>query len=203
MKKIFFAGISAVALTALILTGCAKLPTPEIDAANASISEATSAGAELYAFDNYIKLIDSMDSIMVNVEAQKSKLIKNYGDIKEQLAGITTFAQKVIEETESRKEELKSEIQSTISEVKTLIETNRQLILEAPRGKEGTTALMAIRDELNAIETTIQDAGNMLVEGEYMATLEKARSAREKAASINTELTSVIAKYKMNVRNRS
>ncbi len=97
---------------------------------------------------------------------------------------------------------MKAEIQTTIADAQALIESNRNLILEAPRGKEGTSALEAIKQELNTIETTITEANTMLESGDYIATLDKAKAAKEKASSINAELTEVIAKYKANVMKR-
>ena len=193
--------LSFLGLTALLLVSCSKLPQTEIDLANAAIEETKAAGAETYAHDNFITLQDSMNRVMVNLEVQKSKLLKNYTSVVEGLSGVTGFAHEVKLETENRKAELKNEIQKTIAEVKTLIETNKQLILEAPKGKEGATALVAMQGELDSIEAAINEASTMLESGDYLATLDKARAAKEKAYSINTELTEVIAKYKGNVKN--
>ncbi len=202
MKNKFKYMLVSMGMSALIFSGCSKLPQAEIDAVNAAIEEARTAGAELYVPESYIALQDSLSAVMVGIEAQGSKLIKNYSASKEQLASVTQYAGEVKFEAEARKEAIKVEIMNTIAEVKTLIETNKQLIMEAPRGKEGTTALMAIKGELNAIEASINEAGTMLENGEYLSTLDKATATKAKALSINEELTQVIAKYKANVQNR-
>lgn len=196
MKNKFLVGITTLGLTALLFTSCSKLPQVEIDAANTAIEEAKLAEADIYVHDNFVALQDSLKAVMVTIETQQSKFFKNYTAAKVDLTGVTEFAQKVKLQVENRKAELEVEIENTIAEVKTLIESNRQLILEAPKGKEGTSALMAIKDELNTIETTINEANSMLESGELLATLDKANAAKEKANSINTELTEVIAKYK-------
>jgi hypothetical protein len=203
MKNRFFSVFAALGLTALLISGCTKLPQAEIDAANAAIAEAEAAGADVYAALSFVALQDSMKAVMLNIEAVGSKFIKNYTKSVDQLAGVTQFAQEVKQEAETRIEELKTEIQETIAEVTTLIKTNRQLILEAPKGKEGTSALTAIKGELDAIETTINEAGSMLGSGEYQHVLDKAKAAREKAVAINEELTQVIAKYKSNTSKRN
>ncbi|MBN1598042.1 MAG: hypothetical protein JW894_07090 [Bacteroidales bacterium] len=202
MKNKFSLGFLTLVLTALLLASCSKVPQAEIDAANAAIEEAKTAGADIYVHEDYIALQDSLNAVMANIEAQKSKFIKNYSTLKDQLSGITAYAQEVKQKTETRKAELKTEIENTIAEVKTLVETNRQLILEAPKGKEGTSALVAIKDELNAVETSINEANSMLESGEYLTALDKAKAAKEKANSINAELTEVIAKYKANVKGK-
>jgi len=178
------------------------LPQAEIDAANAAIEQATTAGADVYVHENFVALQDSMNTVMVSIESQKSKFIKNYSSSVEQLAGVTQFAGEVEQQAEIRKEELKVEIQSTIAEVKALIESNRQLILDAPKGKEGSSALMAIKGEVDAVETSINETSTLFGTGDYMASLGKAIASKEKAAAINAELTEVIAKYKSNVKSR-
>jgi len=202
MKNRFKAILIPVAISTLVISGCSKLPQVEIDAANAAIEEANSAGADLYAPDLYLALQDSMSAVMIKAEAQDSKLIKNYSAVKESLEAVTLYAGEVKAQTELRKETLKQEILSTIQEVKSLIETNRQLILEAPRGKEGTSALLAIKGELNTIEMAINEANSMLENGEYLATQEKTTAAKAQAEAINAELTKVISTYKANAGNR-
>lgn len=200
MKTRFFTGIAATGLTLLIITGCSKLPQAEIDAASLAIEEARSAGADVYIPEIYADLQDSLNRVMVNLETQKSKFIRNYSSSREDLAAVGQYAAEVKQQAETRKEALKVEIQQTISEVKTLIATNRQLILEAPRGKEGTSALMTLKGEIDAVETSILETSALFESGDYLATMSKALAAKEKATAINTELSRVITKYKENTR---
>jgi len=202
MKKSFFASIAMIGLTTLVFTSCSKVPQEEIDAATSAVEQAASAGANIYVHDDFVALEDSLNSVMVEIESQKSKFIRNYGAAKESLTGETQFAMEVKQQAETRKEELKIEIQNTIAEVKFLIESNRQLILQAPRGKEGTTALTAIKSEIDAVEQSVTETNALLEMGEYLASLDKAKIAKEKAGSINAELTGVIAKYKANTQGR-
>jgi hypothetical protein len=203
MKNRFFSSIAFLGLTALIITSCSKLPQAEIDAANAAVEQARNAGADIYVPDSYIALQDSLKGVMTGIESQESKLFKNYTEAAAQLEGVTKYATEVKQQAETKKEELKMEIQNTIAEVKTLIETSRQLILEAPRGKEGTSALVAIKGELDAIETSINQTNEQFESGDYLATMGQASAAKEKAASIQAELTEVIAKYKSAARSRN
>ncbi|HAF29451.1 MAG TPA: hypothetical protein DCG75_10430 [Bacteroidales bacterium] len=202
MKNKFLIGLTTLGLTALLFTSCSKVPQVEIDAANTAIEAAKTAGAEQYQYEGFVALQDSMKSVMVNIENQKSKFIKNYSDAKTQLDAVTVMAQSVLQNTLTRIEEVKVEVQNTTAEVKTLIETNRQLIKEAPKGKEGATALLAIKEELNVIETTLTNAETKFSANEYLTALDMVKASKEKATSINTELTEVIAKYKSNVKGR-
>jgi hypothetical protein len=202
MKNKFFASIAFLGILSLILTSCSKVPQAEIDAVNTAIEQAKTAGADVYVPEEFVALQDSLNVVMVTIESQKSKFIKNYATVKDQLVDVTNFAVEVKQQAETKKEAVKVEIQSTIAEVKTLIETNRKLILEAPKGKEGTSALVAIKGEVDAIETSINETTTLFETGDYIASHEKAIAAKEKATAINTELTDVIAKYNANTKNR-
>lgn len=202
MKNKFFASLAILGLTAMIFTGCSKQPQAEIDAANAAIEQAKQVGADVYVHESFMALQDSLNSVMVLVEAQNSKFIKNYSKAKEQLVGVTQFAGEVKLQAETRIEEMKSEIQANITEVKSLIEANRNLCTEAPKGKEGTSALMAIKAEIDAVEVSINETATMVENGDFATVLDKTNAAKEKATAIQTELTEVIAKYKANVKKR-
>lgn len=195
MKTKYSIGLATLGVVAILATSCGEIPQEEMNQANAAISEARAAGAELYAPEAFVALQDSMNAVSEGIEAQSSKFFSNYSDSKEGLAAVTQLAGEVQLKAESKKEELKTQIQATIAEVKGLIEANNQLILDAPRGKEGTSALVAIQGELTTIETAISETGVLLEQGEYFASLDKATAAKEKATAINTELQTVISKY--------
>jgi len=202
MKKKLFSGLIATVLVGFLFVSCSKIPQLEIDTANAAIEEAKSAGAEMYVHDSYVILVDSMKSVMENIEAQKSKIFKNYKVEKVNLVNITTLAQEVKQQAIDKKEQLKQEILTTISEVNTLIATNRELLKQAPKGKEGASALVIIGEELNEIEVLLNLVNKMMEQEEYLGSMDKAKIAKEKATAINQELQTVISKYKTNVKGK-
>ena len=189
-------------LFTMLLAGCSKVPQEEIDKANAAIEAAKTAGAETYNAESFAALNDSMKVVMENIEAGKSKFLKSYGDSKEKLAAITATANEVEAETVKIIDSLKAQIQATIAEVNTLLEENRQLISEAPRGKEGTSALNAIRNEISMIETSVAEATSMFENADYQGANDRTMASKEKAVAINAELKEVIAKYKAAVKAR-
>ncbi|KPL16393.1 MAG: hypothetical protein AMS23_01045 [Bacteroides sp. SM1_62] len=194
MKKKIFYGLAAL-MVAVLLSSCSKAPQTEIDQANAAIDSAKAAGAEIYVPDAFAALQDSMNAVIIMIEEQDSKLIKSYADSKEKLAQISVMAREVALKSDTRREEIKTETLAILSEVKSLLEENKQLISAAPKGKEGTAALQAMKNELNVIETSVAEVEGMFAEGELLACHSKASAAKEKAQMMNTELTEVIAKY--------
>lgn len=197
IMKMKYTLISAMIIGMIGLTSCADVPQVEVDAANAAIIEAQTAGAEIYVEAEFQALNDSMAVAMASLEEQKSKFFKNYSETKEKLAAVTAQAAQVTANTVAAIEVLKNEITETITEVQGLVAVGRDLISQAPRGKEGTTALVAIKAEIDAIETSVNESNTMFQNGELKATMEKLTVAVEKASAINSELSEVISKYKV------
>lgn len=194
--------IGALIIGMVAVTSCADVPQTEIDAATAAIETAKAAGAEVYVTEQYNALNDSMAVAMASLEEQKSKFFKKYTKTVEKLTQVTAMANEVSANTEATKEAVKAEILASMEEVQTLVAQGRQLITEAPKGKEGTTALEAIKTELDVVEASITESNTMFQNGELKPSLEKVKVAKEKANSINTELTEVISKYKAAPRRK-
>jgi len=195
MKNKILIGLTTLGVVALLLTGCSKVPQSELDVANSAIEVAKAAGADLYVPDAYAALQDSMKVITEKIELQKTKMFRKYGEVKENLNAVTLLANQVSEQTEVRKNEVKKEVQNTLAEVKTILEENKQLIAKAPKGKEGSAALLEIKNEISVIQSSVDEASKMLEVNQYIEALNKVKAAKEKASSINVELKEVIAKY--------
>ena len=189
-----FTALSVVVL----LSSCGKVPQAEIDAANAAIQAAQAAGADVYVAGDYAALQDSMNVVNQKVEEQNGKLFKNYKDVNAMLAVVTQMAGEVQSKTEAKKEEVKNEIANLQNEVSELVARNNDLIANAPKGKEGTAALEAIKGDNTVVETTMTEVTTLAASGELMSALDKAKAAKEKAQALNDELSEVIAKYSKN-----
>ncbi len=193
MKNKLFLGLVAI-MFVTVLASCDKIPQAEIDAANAALTEAQAAGAEMYIPQDYLLVKDSLNAILAKVEVQNSKFFKKFGECKEQLVGVTALASELKGKTDVRKEEVKKELETALEEIKVVMEENNKLFAKAPRGKEGKEALEQIKAELGVIETTVGEATNMLASGDYLPALDKVKAAKEKANSILEELKAAIAK---------
>ena len=194
MKKKNLSGIIAIGIV-IFLSSCGKSPVAEIESANASIEKAKQAEAELYAPAKFAALQDSLKVALVMVETQNNKKLKKYADAKEKLQEVVSLSDSVIAKSQRNKEIMKKDIQTLLADVKALLEENKQLITQAPKGKEGTAALAEIKVEIEMVEKSINETSEMFNKGEVIATLDKAKAAKNKAASINTELKDVIARY--------
>jgi hypothetical protein len=195
MKNKVLMGLAAIAMVAF-LSSCGKVPQTEIDATNAAIAAAQAAEANVYIPAEFAALQDSMNAINAAVETQKSKLFKKFGPVKENLAKTLTLATTVAANAATKKEEVKKEAETLLTDIKAVIEDNGKLILKAPRGKEGAAVIEQIKADMATINTSVADAQALYDKGTYMEALNKIKAAKEKADGINTELKDAIAKVK-------
>ncbi len=196
MKNRFFLVVATVAAVAL-MTSCGKVPQANIDAANAAIDSAKTVQADIYLPTEFAALNDSMSVIMQGVEAQKSKLFKNFKEAKAKSDALTALANQVVANAAVKKDEVKKEAEGLLAEVKTLLTDAQGLVKKAPTGKEGKAVIEEIKGELAAIETTINDSQTLFDGGtNYMQVLDKVKAAKVSLDGIITELTEAIAKVR-------
>jgi hypothetical protein len=193
MKNKILVGLSAIMIATMFM-GCAKVPQTEIDAANAAIQNAVTAGAEKYLPQDFASLKDSMNAVLEGIELQKGKVFAKYGDAKTKLAAVTTMAGDLVTKTEARIAELKAEVPKKLEEVASLVKETKQLVLKAPKGKEGLAALNAIKGEIATAEASMNDVTPLLNSGDVLGASNKVNGLLEKLLSIKKELQDAIAK---------
>ena len=135
-----------------------------------------------------------MKAIMADVEAQNSKLFKKFGPAKVKLDAALALANQVASNAAVKKEEVKKEAETLMTEIKAVIEENTTLMKKAPRGKEGAAVLEQMKTEMATIEGSVVEAQGMYDKGSFMDALNKVKAAKERAVGINTELKEAIAK---------
>ena len=195
MKNKVLMGLAAIAMVA-VLSGCGKAPQEKIDATNAAIAAAQTAEAAVYVPAEFAAVQDSMNAILADVEAQKSKLFKKFGPAKAKLDATLALANQVAANAAVKKEEVKKETETLMTDIKAVIEENNTLMKKAPRGKEGAAVLEQMKTEMTTIEASVVEAQGLYDKGAYMDANNKVKAAKERATGINTELKDAIAKVK-------
>jgi hypothetical protein len=195
MKIKLLSGIVIVGM-ALVFASCQKYPQVEVDAANAAVEAAKTAQANLYVASEFNALQDSLNTVLAAVEKAKSKLFKNYKKEVVKLTATTEMAKTVAANAVAKKEQMKQECTATLAEVATLMTANKEMLAKAPKGKEGKAALEAITADLTSIETQVGEVNTKFASDDIINALNQAKALKDKATSINTELTEVMAKVK-------
>jgi hypothetical protein len=179
-----------------VLASCGKVPQAEIDAANAAIEAAKVAEAPVYVPSEFTAVQDSLNIIMADIEVQNSKLFKKFGPAKADLLTTTALANQVAINAGLKKEEVKKEAETLLTEIKAVIEENATLITKAPRGKDGAAVIAQIKTDIASIDASLVEAQGSYDSGAYMDALNKIKAAKERATGINTELKDAIAKVR-------
>jgi hypothetical protein len=195
MKNKVLMGLATIAMVAF-LSSCGKVPQAQIDATNAAIEAAKTAEAAVYVPAEFAAVQDSMNAITADVEAQKSKLFKKFGPAKLKLDATLALANQVAANAAVKKEEVKKEVETLMTEVKAVVEENTTLMKKAPRGKEGAAVLEQMKTEMATIQASIVEAQGLYDKGAFMDADNKVKAAKERAVGINTELKDAIAKVK-------
>ncbi len=195
MKNKVLMGLAAIAMVA-VLSSCGKVPQEKIDAANAAITAAQTAEAAVYVPAEFAAVQDSMKAIMAEVEVQNGKLFKNYKNVTVKLDQTLAAANQVAANAATKKEEVKKEVETLMTEIKAVIEENGKLVKKAPRGKEGAAVLEQIKTEMATIDASVTEAQGLYDKGAYMDADNKVKAAKERAVAINNELKEAIAKVR-------
>ncbi len=193
MKKVFFA--MAVLVMAVMMGGCAKVPQAELDAANAAITKAKTAEANVYLASSFNAIQDSLNAINAEIEANKGKLFKSFSDVKMKLSTLTGEANNLVAETEARKDTIREQVTTALTQLQSVSAENAELVKKAPRGKEGKAALESIESEMATINAAAGEIPELLKNGNLLEAQTKVQAAHAQAESINQELKTVIEKY--------
>lgn len=193
MKNKVLMGLAAIAMVA-VLSSCGKVPQEKVDATNAAIAAAQTAEAAVYVPAEFAAVQDSMKAINAAIEVQNSKLFKKFGPIALKLDETLAAANKVAADAAVKKEEVKKEVETTMTATKAVVEENTALMKKAPRGKEGAAVLEAMKTDMAAIDASLVEAQAAYDKAAYMDALNKVKAATAKATEINTVLKEAIAK---------
>jgi hypothetical protein len=196
MKNKVLMGLAAIAMV-VVLASCGKVPQAQIDATNAAIEAAKAAEANVYLPAEFAAVQDSMNAVLANIETQKSKLFKKFGDSKAKLDEITNMANQAAAGVAAKKEEVKKEAQTLLTDIKTVIEENTKLIPKLPRGKEGVQVIEQIKADLSGVESAVAEAQGLFDKGSFMDAVNKIKSAKAKADGLNSEIKEALTKARI------
>ena len=87
--------VFAMVMMAILVSGCGKMPQESIRAAKSAVDAAKNAQADIYMASEYKALEDSLNVMMQKIEAENSKFMKDFGEVKTQLEALTVQAEKV------------------------------------------------------------------------------------------------------------
>ena len=191
MKKLIIGLLLGVGL---LVSSCAKYPQVELDSAKAAVQDVKMISADVYAPTEFQALSDSVAKANVLAETEKAKWFSSYKETNVLLANVTNQVAVVKTKTETRKDELKADAEKLLAEVDSLVKADKELLTKAPKGKDGKAALDAINTDINVVVDAVNETQVLLAKLNYFEADNKIKVAKEKAVSINTELTTIVSK---------
>jgi hypothetical protein len=138
-----------------------------------------------------------MNAINAAIEAKNGKLFKNFKLEVVDLAATKTLAEQVVANAAVKKEEVKKEAETLLTDIKVVIAENGKLIPKLPRGKEGAAVIEQMKADLANVDVAVAEAQGMFDKGAYMDALAKIKAAKEKADALNAEIKEVLTKARI------
>lgn len=182
---------------AVIFVSCGKVPQVEIDSTTAAIEAAQAAEANVYVPAEFAALQDKMNAVNSAIEEQKGKLFKKFTTVKEDLASVTELAGQVTASAAAKKDEVKTQAQTLLNDIKAVVEENAKLLPKLPRGKEGAAVIEQIKADLGTVDAAVAEAQSLFDKGAFMDAYNKIKAASDKAGSLNAEIKEVLTKARI------
>lgn len=121
--------VSIFLFSALIITGCAKPPTKEVESAEKAIAEAKLKEADLYVQDVFMKAEDSLKNANDLIAAKK------YKEAKKAAEDALSFAQQAIPMVDLNKTKMKTEAEQMVQEVQGMLDELKSIVAKTPKKK--------------------------------------------------------------------
>ena len=178
----------------LVLTvGCAKPPQDAINAAMAAMDSAKPLASE-YAPDSLRAVEDAKAALDVELKAQEDKfaLFRSYKKSDELVADLKAKAEKAAADAAAGKEQAKNDATTAINDATTALADAKAMLDKAPKGKGTQADLEAMKADLTAAESTINDANAAMSSESYKDAKAKADAAKASAANVSSQVQAAI-----------
>jgi len=183
-----------VVMAGLLLIGCGKQPTEDINAAKSAVDTVIAEGAEKYASEDAKLLNDELTAALDEIKIQDGKMMKDYGKAKEMLAKVKADAEELKTSLPMKKEEAKNNALAGQEAAKTAIEDAKKLLSKAPKGKGSRADIEAMKADVKGLEESLSEVQAAVDAEDYATAAEKARSIQEKAAEVSSQVTQAMEK---------
>lgn len=180
----------ALLIWVLVMAGCAKPPTEEIEAAKAAVERARGAEAEKYAPKEFSALQDSLNAALTAVEQ------KEYDRAKVSALNVVDMAVEVEDKARANKAKIKKETEGRIEEAQAAVDSARSLLGAAPVGKGTKADIEQFRADLSALQASLSEARNALSGERFSEAKAKAQAIQSKANALKDEIQTAMEKSK-------
>lgn len=188
MKKMILG--AAALMMVFAMSSCKQAPTVEIEKAQAAIEAAKAVEADRYMAAEFTALNDSLTAALAGIEAQKEESFgkRDFKPFVEKLNMITTAADSLKVTAETRKAEVRTQVEALVAELNTMVTEEKDAFGKIVANAKNKAALETIQNEITVIESSIAEVNTLVSNGDFMTAMEKVTAVKEKAATIQNDL---------------
>jgi hypothetical protein len=174
----------------LLAAGCSKAPESEVQSVTEAADQARMEEIDQYAPETFNMAIDSLNASKVEIEKQSSKFapLRGYGRSRELITASNLLLEQARTEAIAKKEELRIQDSTLVSELATRFEEANAALAKAPKGKGTKADIELMKAELAAIKTTYDEAVTAYNDGMYIESKNKLDAVSEKLNTIMTDI---------------
>jgi hypothetical protein len=196
MRNLLLFGVVLIA-GSMLLTGCAKEPAVEIQAARQALTQAEVPDVTEYAPQSLAAAREAVKALDAELAAQKGKfaLFRKYDQSKQLAAAAATAGQKAVTDGAAGKAAARSAATDMINQAKTAVADTRTLLASAPRGKGSSTDIAALESDLAGVDAVIAEAEALFGQERFIPAKAKASAARMDAERTKSVIQAAIDAY--------
>ena len=169
-------------LLALMLTACGAPPNKEMDQAQGAIDAARAAGADQYAVTEYRAATDSLKRSQDAVTQGDYRLALNEAlDSRE-------HAQNAAREAADTKALRRGEVEREMAQIAGLMAQANTRLAAATKTRVQRRVLDGAREELAAVDVSVQKAGEAMKTGDYLAAQAALKGVQDRITGALTAL---------------
>jgi len=182
----------------VLMVGCAKPPQDAINAAMSAMDAAKPLASE-YAAGSLQSAEDAKAALDAELKAQQDKfaLFRSYKKADELVADLKAKSDKAAADAAAGQEQAKNDATTAITAATTALTDAKALLEKAPKGKGTAADLEAMKADLTAAESTINDANTAMSATKYKDAKAKADAAASSAANVVSQVQAAMAAKKV------
>jgi hypothetical protein len=172
-----------------LMVGCAKPPQDTISAAKSALDAAKPVASE-YAANSLQAAEDAQAALDAELKAQQDKfaLFRSYKKTDELVADLKAKSDKAKSDGEAGKAQAKNDATTAINDATTAVNDAKAMLEKAPKGKGTAADLEAMKADLTAAESTINDANTAMSAEKYKDAKAKAEAAKASAGNVVSQI---------------
>ncbi len=185
-------------LLVVLVAGCAKPPQEDLTKAQGALQAAKDAQAEKYAKTELQSVEDLLNQANTEIETQNAKfaLFRNYDKAKELLAQAFAAGEKAKQAAIDGKAAAKKDAETSLADAKAAVTAAKEILTKAPKGKDTKAEIEAMTSDVAGMETAVTEIEGQIAKEEYLDAAAKAKSVKDKAAQVQSQVQQAIDKKK-------